>query len=147
LSSTIYSFLFKVLSISAGAVLLVNVSGGKGEPYSEQAQEWAILADTLKDDTTRKNIDRSGSQLIMRWKDYYSNRITEPRPRSPFYLREPSNISTNITLDSAGKIAVTEKIQIPGVATPGVATPGMPTPGVATYVKLPLSRADGPRNL
>ncbi|HWV33088.1 MAG TPA: hypothetical protein VN038_25680, partial [Dyadobacter sp.] len=109
MSSTIYSFLFKVLSISAGAALLVNVSGGKDEPYS--AQEWAILADTLKEDTTKKNIDRSGSQLIMRWKDYYSNRITEPRPRSPFYLREPNNISTNITLDSAGKVAVTEKIQ------------------------------------
>ena len=131
MSSTIYSFLFKVLSISAGAALLVNVSGGKDEPYSEQAQEWAILADTLKEDTTKKNIDRSGSQLIMRWKDYYSNRITEPRPRSPFYLREPSNISTNITLDSAGKVAVTEKIQTPGAGAPGAAAPGSPTPGIA----------------
>ncbi len=72
-----------------------------------------MLADTLREDTTKKNIDRSGSQLIMRWKDYYSNRISEPRPRSPFYLRDPSNISTNITLDSTGKVAVTEKIQTP----------------------------------
>jgi hypothetical protein len=70
LSSTIYSFVFKVLSISAGAALLVNVSGGPDEPYSQQAEEWAVLADTLREDTTKKNIDRSGSQLIMRWKDY-----------------------------------------------------------------------------
>ncbi|WP_353722073.1 cell surface protein SprA [Dyadobacter sp. 676] len=132
MSSTIYSYLFKVLSISAGAVFLVNVSGGKGEPYSEQAEEWAILADTLREDTVKKNIDRSGSQLIMRWKDYYSNRISEPRPRSPFYLREPNNISTNVILDSAGKITVTEKIQTPGVSTPGVTTPGVAAPGVST---------------
>ncbi|MHA4736541.1 T9SS outer membrane translocon Sov/SprA [Dyadobacter sp. MSC1_007] len=114
MSSTIYSFLFKALSISAGAALLANVSVDRGNPYSEQAEEWAIIADTLGEDTTKKNIDRSGSQLVMRWKDYYSNRISEPRPRSPFYLRDPSNISTTITLDSAGKVAVSEKIQTPG---------------------------------
>ncbi|KAA0991170.1 T9SS outer membrane translocon Sov/SprA [Dyadobacter aurulentus] len=113
MSSTVYSLLFKVLSISAGGALLANLSADPGEPYSQQTQEWAILADTIPEDTSRKALDRSGSQLIMRWKDFYSNRIAEPRPRSPFYLRDPANISTNITLDSTGKIAVTEKVKTP----------------------------------
>ncbi|WP_138481090.1 T9SS outer membrane translocon Sov/SprA [Dyadobacter bucti] len=113
MSSTIYSFLFKALTFSTGAILLTNVSVDRESSYSDQPQDWEILADTLIEDTTRKNIDRSGNQLIMRWKDYYSNRIAEPRPRSPFYLRDPSNISTTIVLDSAGKIAVSEKIQTP----------------------------------
>ncbi|GGC08527.1 T9SS outer membrane translocon Sov/SprA [Dyadobacter sediminis] len=112
MSSTIYSFLFKALTISTGAVLLANVSVDVEEPYSGQAQEWAIIADTLTD-STKKNIDRSGNQLIMRWKDFYSNRIAEPRPRSPFYLRDPTNIATSIVLDSAGKVAVSENIQTP----------------------------------
>ncbi|WAC11755.1 T9SS outer membrane translocon Sov/SprA [Dyadobacter pollutisoli] len=113
MSSTIYSFLFKAVSISAGAVLLANVSVDKNTLYTAQTEEWALLADTIIEDTTRKNLDRTGSQLIMRWKDYYSNRIAEPRPKSPFYLRDPSNISTSILLDSAGKIAVSENIQTP----------------------------------
>ncbi|WP_167267074.1 T9SS outer membrane translocon Sov/SprA [Dyadobacter arcticus] len=113
MSSTIYSFLFKILSISTGAVLLANLSVDMDEPYATQAQDWAVFADTIIEDTTKKNVDRSGNQLITRWKDYYSNRITEPRPRSPFYMRDPSNISTTIILDSAGKVAVTEKIQTP----------------------------------
>ncbi|KAA6440600.1 cell surface protein SprA [Dyadobacter flavalbus] len=112
MSSTIYSFLFKALTISTGALLLANISVDIEEPYSGQAQEWAIMADTLND-STKKNIDRSGNQLIMRWKDFYSNRVAEPRPRSPFYLRDPANISTSIVLDSAGKVAVSENIQTP----------------------------------
>jgi cell surface protein SprA len=110
LSSTIYSFLFKVLSISAGAALLANVSVDMDEPYSQQSQEWMILEDTIPD-TSKRTVDRSGNQLVNRWKDYYSNRIAEPRPRSPFYLRDPANISTNVVLDSSGKIAVTEKVK------------------------------------
>jgi cell surface protein SprA len=113
LSSTIYSFLFKAVSISAGAVLLANVSVDSDASYSGQAGEWALLADTIREDTTKKNLDRSGNQLIMRWKDYYSNRIAEPRPKSPFYLRDPANISTSILLDSTGKVAVSENIQTP----------------------------------
>ncbi|WP_031528635.1 T9SS outer membrane translocon Sov/SprA [Dyadobacter crusticola] len=109
MSSTIYSFLFKVLSISAGAALLANISVDADEPYSQHPQEW-VVEDTIPD-TNRRTVDRSGNQLITRWKDYYSNRIAEPRPRSPFYLRDPANISTNIILDSAGKIAVTEKVR------------------------------------
>ncbi|QRR02209.1 T9SS outer membrane translocon Sov/SprA [Dyadobacter sandarakinus] len=112
MSSTIYSFLFKTLTVSAGAVLLANVSGEGDTTSSAQPIEWAAEADTVGD-TTRRSIDRSGSQLIMRWKDYYNNKVVAPRPRSPFYLRDPSNISTNITLDSTGKVAITEKIQTP----------------------------------
>ncbi|MEO6284704.1 MAG: cell surface protein SprA [Dyadobacter sp.] len=113
MSSTIYSFLFKAVSISAGAVLLANVSVDPDPSYSGQAGEWALLADTIREDTTKRNLDRSGNQLIMRWKDYYSNRIAEPRPKSPFYLRDPANISTSILLDSTGKVAVSENIQTP----------------------------------
>ncbi|WP_439556632.1 hypothetical protein, partial [Dyadobacter sp.] len=86
MSSTIYSFLFKVLSISAGAALLANISVDADEPYSQYPQEW-VVEDTIPD-TNRRTVDRSGNQLITRWKDYYSNRIAEPRPRSPFYLRD-----------------------------------------------------------
>ncbi len=81
--------------------------------YSSEPGDWALLADTLVNDTTKKNIDRSGNQFIMRWKDYYSNKFAQPRPRSPFYLKDPSNISTSILLDSSGKIAVSESIETP----------------------------------
>ncbi|WP_409012498.1 cell surface protein SprA [Dyadobacter sp. Leaf189] len=89
--------------------MLANISVDADEPYSQYPQEW-VVEDTIPD-TNRRTVDRSGNQLITRWKDYYSNRIAEPRPRSPFYLRDPANISTNIVLDSAGKIAVTEKVK------------------------------------
>lgn len=112
MSSTVYSSLFKAITISSGALLLATASVDQKESTAEAFADWAILADTLGD-TTRKNVDRSGNQLIMRWKDYYSNKFAQPRPRSPFYLKDPANISTNILLDSSGKIAVTEDIQTP----------------------------------
>jgi cell surface protein SprA len=93
-------------------MLLATASVDKKESTTEALSEWAIMADTLVD-TTRKNVDRSGNQLLLRWKDYYSNKFAQPRPRSPFYLKDPANISTNILLDSSGKIAVTEDIQTP----------------------------------
>ncbi|WP_149240551.1 cell surface protein SprA [Dyadobacter sp. 32] len=113
MSSTVYSFLFKAFTFSTGAMLLATVSVDKGAFSNGEIENWAILADTLKEDTTRKNIDKSGSQIITRWKDYYNNRFAQPRPRSPFYLREPANISTTILRDSTGKIAITEKIATP----------------------------------
>ena len=112
MSSTVYSFLFKAFSISTCALLLATVSVDQNIS-SGNSQDWAFVADTIIDDTTKRNIDKSGNQLIMRWKDYYSNRFAQPRPRSPFYLRDPANISTSILLDSTGKIAVTETIKTP----------------------------------
>ncbi|TKT94318.1 T9SS outer membrane translocon Sov/SprA [Dyadobacter frigoris] len=112
MSSTVYSSLFKAVTISTGAMLLATASVDQKESYSEAAADWAILSDTIGD-TTRKNVDRSGNQLIMRWKDYYSNKFAQPRPRSPFYLKDPANISTSILLDSSGKIGVTETITTP----------------------------------
>jgi cell surface protein SprA len=112
LSSTVYSSLFKAITISTGAMLLATASVDQKASGSEALADWAAVADTIGD-TTRKNVDRLGNQLIMRWKDYYSNKFTQPRPRSPFYLKDPANISTSILLDSSGKIAVSENIQTP----------------------------------
>ena len=110
MSSTFYSLLFKVFTISGFAVALASLPMGQN---ANTELDYAVLADTLTEDTTKRNIDKSGSQLIMRWKDYYSNRFIQPRPYSPFYLKDPSSISTNILLDSTGKLAITEKIQTP----------------------------------
>ena len=93
-------------------MLLATASVDQKESYSEVAADWAITSDTIGD-TTKKNVDRAGNQLIMRWKDYYSNKFAQPRPRSPFYLKDPANISTSILLDSSGKIAVSENITTP----------------------------------
>ncbi|CAG4990158.1 hypothetical protein DYBT9275_00465 [Dyadobacter sp. CECT 9275] len=71
-----------------------------------------LAADTLVD-STKRTIGRSGSQMITRLKDYYANRLVQPRPRSPFYLKDPANIATSILLDSSGKVGVTEQIQTP----------------------------------
>ena len=111
MSSTLYSLLFKAFTISTCAVLLASVSVNRNV-YPDDSQDWALMADTLID-TTKKNIDKSGNQFIMRWKDYYSNRFAQPRPRTSLYLKDPSNISTSILLDSTGKVAVTERIQTP----------------------------------
>jgi cell surface protein SprA len=112
LSSTIYSLLFKVFTISAFAVLLASLTTSE-DVKNENFQELELLADTLTDDSTKRNIDKSGSQMLQRWKDYYANKFVQPHPRSPFYLRDPANISTSILLDSSGKIDITEKIQTP----------------------------------
>lgn len=112
MSSTFYSFIFKAFTISSSAVLLASVTVDQDSSV-QNFPDWTVTADTIIDDTTKRNIDRSGSQLIMRWKDYYSNRFIQPRPRSPFYLKDPSNISTTILLDSTGKVGVTESIQTP----------------------------------
>jgi cell surface protein SprA len=113
LSSTVYSSLFKAFTFSAGAVLLATFPVEQDAVFQGERNIPAIVADTLKEDTTKKNIGRSGSQLNTRWKDYYNNRFVQPRPRSPFYLREPSSISTTILRDSTGKIDITEQIKTP----------------------------------
>jgi cell surface protein SprA len=113
LSSTVYSFLFKAFSFSAGAMLLATASVEQDTVSPNENSSWAIIEDTLKDDTTKKNIDKSGSQINTRWKDFYNNRFVQPRPRSPFYLKEPANISTTILRDSTGKIAITESVKTP----------------------------------
>ncbi len=113
MSSTVYSFLFKAFTISTGAVLLATVSVNQDALSPQVLSDWEFIADTLRDDTTKKNIDKSGAQLNTRWKDYYNNRFAQPRPRSPFYLKEPGNISTTILRDSTGKISISEKIQTP----------------------------------
>jgi cell surface protein SprA len=113
LSSTVYSSLFKAFTFSAGAMLLATVSVERDAVFQGERNNWVLVADTLKGDTTKNNIGKSGSQLNTRWKDYYNNRFVQPRPRSPFYLREPASISTTILRDSTGKIDITEKIKTP----------------------------------
>ncbi|MCE7041201.1 cell surface protein SprA [Dyadobacter sp. CY312] len=112
MSSTIYSLLFKALTISTCAALLASVSV-ENDVYSGPQPELVMLADTLPEDSSKNNVNKSGSQFVMRWKDYYSNRLVQPRPKSAFYLRDPANIKTEILLDSTGKVAVTEQIQTP----------------------------------
>lgn len=138
MSSTIYSFLFKALTFSTGAILLASATVDIDEPYSGQVQDWAIVADTVPEDTSKKKIDRSGSQLIMRWKDFYSNKVADPRPRSPLYLRDPANISTSILLDSTGKVAVSEDIKTPSGSFNYRAPERM---DLATYDKIQEDRA------
>lgn len=69
--------------------------------------------DTLGADTTGDDLKRSGRQTILRWQDYYRNRFAEPRPRSPFYLKEPPNVSTDIRLDTTGRVVVSEEVKTP----------------------------------
>ena len=91
-------------------MLLVTLPDTSQEGSEEPLLELAY-ADTIIDSTKRNN-DKN-NHINTQWKDYYSNRFVQPRPRTPFYLKDPSNISTNILLDSSGKIGVTEKINTP----------------------------------
>ena len=113
MSSTVYSLLFKTLTISTCAAILASVSVDK-DVYTTLQPEIIAVADTLPEDTSKNSLGKSGNQFVLRWKDYYSNRLVQPRPRSPFYLKDPANIKTDILLDSTGKIAVTEQIHTTG---------------------------------
>jgi cell surface protein SprA len=137
LSSTFYSLLFKTFTISAGAALLASVSVEKNV-YTSPQPEIVFEADTLPEDTSRNSVKKSGNQFVLRWKDYYSNRLVQPRPSSPFYLKDPANIKTDILLDSTGEITVTEQIQTPGGSLDYRAPEGM---NLEQYDKVQEGRA------
>ncbi|GAB3168566.1 T9SS outer membrane translocon Sov/SprA [Telluribacter humicola] len=80
------------------------------DPDSQFVTYWK---DTLEDDPAGDSLKRSGRQTILRWQDYYRNRFAEPRPRSPFYLKEPPNVRTDIRLDTTGRVVVSEEVKTP----------------------------------
>ncbi|WP_229310971.1 T9SS outer membrane translocon Sov/SprA [Larkinella soli] len=77
---------------------------------------------------------------VIRWQDRYLSPFSVRNPRSPFILRDPRSLSTDIGLDSLGRLSVTERIGIPKDATqvtlpairPGIAPNATPPPGVPT---------------
>ena len=71
------------------------------------------LEDTLGADTTGNDLKKSGKKAIVRWQDYYRNRFSEPRPRSTFYLKDPTNVSTTMRLDTTGRVIVSEDVMTP----------------------------------
>ncbi len=80
------------------------------DPDSQFVTYWK---DTLGTDTTGDGLKRSGRQTLLRWQDYYRNRFAEPRPRSPFYLKEPPNVRTDIHLDTTGRVVISEEVKTP----------------------------------
>lgn len=87
------------------ALWLVSVPGDP--PPENQVVYEPIVTDTTGNDTLQK----AGSGASIRWRDFYRNRLTEPRPVSPLYLPDPENIRTTIQLDSMGSVNVNEDIQ------------------------------------
>lgn len=84
-----------------------------GKVDVSSGSDFVILPDTLPEDTTKKVLTKSGNRFMPRWQDYYTNRFIQPRPKSALFLKDPANIATEITLDSTGKIAVSEQIKTP----------------------------------
>ncbi len=112
MSSTVYSLLFKVLTVSASAVFLATTLTDSNSSGEIPMEVFPVVMDTIPD-STKKPVVRSGNQMISRWKDYYSNKLIQPRPSTPLYLKDPSNIATTILLDSSGKVAFGEEIKTP----------------------------------
>ena len=116
MSGTIYQFLFRTLTITAGAYVFASATGDFTPPASGDANPFVtyeIETDTVNPDTTGEELKKSGRSAIVRWQDYYRNRFSEPRPRSSFYLKDPRNITTTIRLDSMGRVVVSEDIVTP----------------------------------
>ncbi len=111
MSTVLHQIVFRTLSFSAAAVSLA-VATPERRLFTERegVPDLFVFADTLTDTTTAR---RSGKGVKLSWKDYYSSRFTEGRPRSPLYLKDPANINTVIRLDNEGKIEVSEKIVTP----------------------------------
>ncbi|MFC5412008.1 cell surface protein SprA [Larkinella bovis] len=65
---------------------------------------------------------------VIRWRDRYVSPFSLTVPKSPFLLRDPRAVSTDVQLDHAGQISVRERVG----AQPGVARPTMPGPATAT---------------
>mgnify|MGYP003708543117 CR=1 FL=1 len=83
-------------------------------PRAEEGSSvWAIQADTVVADTSGEGLKKSGRGNALRWQDFYRNRFSEPRPRSTFYLKDPDNITTNMQLDTTGRVVVTEDVMTP----------------------------------
>ncbi|MGA0559058.1 cell surface protein SprA [Larkinella sp. VNQ87] len=70
---------------------------------------------------------------IIRWRDRYVSPFSVTLPKSPFLLRDPRVVGTDIQLDSAGQISVRERIgasvgttrPTPGVGSQPAATTGV----------------------
>lgn len=73
-----------------------------------------VLTESAKDtipDSIGSASRKNTSGIRVPWKDYYMNRFVQKRPKTPFYLKDPANISTRILLDSAGKVGVSEEVR------------------------------------
>ena len=95
-------------------MLLASVSVDQKKYTAVSGPGIEISQDTIPVDSTQKEVGKSGNKAILSWKDYYSNRFVQPRPHSPLYLGDPTNISTKIQWDTIGKISITETVNTPG---------------------------------
>ncbi|GAA4402815.1 cell surface protein SprA [Nibrella viscosa] len=66
------------------------------------------------------------------WVDRYTSRLSTKLPRSPFILRDPKSVATDIRLDSADRITVYEQIRPAGPAGPPGPRPATGPPAVVT---------------
>ncbi len=86
---------------------------------------------------------------IIRWRDRYVSPFSVTLPRSPFLMRDPRAVTTNVQLDSVGQISVLERIGTPRDATrPSAATATQPaattgTIGAPTIPTTPTRPAGG----
>ncbi len=110
MSATVYQILSRSFLVSSVALYLVAPPAGE-VPAGRYQREWVkVVTDTLPD-TTKKEVSRSGRGLKIDWRDYYRNRFVEPRPRSPLYQSEPSNVATEIMLDRSGDLIISEEVK------------------------------------
>jgi cell surface protein SprA len=63
-------------------------------------------------DTTRNSRD-ARRKLYARWNDRLGNRYTNKPPRSPFFLKDPKNVSNEFKIDTTRKMSVYEKLGDP----------------------------------
>ncbi|MGV3560562.1 T9SS outer membrane translocon Sov/SprA [Larkinella arboricola] len=93
---------------------------------------------------------------IIRWRDRYVSPFSVTLPRSPFLLRDPRAVTTNVQLDSAGQISVLERIGAardatrpsaatttqPAATTGAIGTPNSLTPTTRPVEGLPYRPAE-----
>ncbi|WP_337040941.1 T9SS outer membrane translocon Sov/SprA [Emticicia sp. 17c] len=104
----IFIFSFGLISEKAGAQLIKKKEAARKGRAGKAGEN---IIDTLSVPVKDTVIVRTGREASYRWQDRYLNRYAQSIPQSPFYLKDPSNITNDFSLSPDSKdISITEKI-------------------------------------
>lgn len=96
-------FSFVLVSEKADAQLL-------GRKKSATTKADTVRTDSLAVPEKDTIIARTGREPAYRWQDRYLNRYAQAVPQSPFYLKDPNNITTDFSVSpTSNDISITEK--------------------------------------
>ncbi|GHB73185.1 T9SS outer membrane translocon Sov/SprA [Persicitalea jodogahamensis] len=112
MSGTIYQFLLRTVALTVGAYVIADTTGNITLSTQGNVGRFVAYEPALSEaDTTGDSLKKSGRSPRLDWQDYYRNRFTDPRPRSSYYLDDPTNIGTTMRLDSTGRVVIEEDVK------------------------------------